>query len=55
MKISIRAPKSITLLPGSPILKVEGPPLFASTTTPTTLSIIDIDKNNSSGTRLFDY
>jgi hypothetical protein len=31
MKISIRALKSITLLPGSPILKVDGPPRFAST------------------------
>jgi len=55
MKISIRALRNITLLPGSPILKFDALPRFASTVIPPVLSIIDIDKKSSSRAGLFDY
>jgi hypothetical protein len=55
MKISIRALRNITLLPGSPILKFDALPRFASTVTPPALSIIGIDKESSPRALLFDY
>ncbi|MCE0496340.1 MAG: hypothetical protein LV481_00120 [Methylacidiphilales bacterium] len=55
MKISIRALKGITLLPGSPILRTDGPPRFASTVIPRSLSKIRIDKDSPSRAVLFDY
>jgi len=55
MKVSIRALKNITLLPGSSILKFGALPRFASTVTPPALSIIGIDKKSSSRALLFDY